>query len=217
MKTVKKALSELKKPERNVRLHSDKQIAEFKRSIEMFGQLRPIVIDETNTILAGNGLHAAMTALGKTEADCYVVSGLSETEKKKLMLADNRIFNLGVDDIKAFEEIVLELGDDFDVPGYDSDVLKTLVYDFSDADEMISGYGVISDDAKENMKKAAERYEREEAAFTQGANAHAVAPEAASANARAKESVQSAEDGSDKVMLSREYLVCPKCGETIWL
>lgn len=46
MKVIKKKLTELHRPERNVRIHSDKQIAEFKRSIEMFGQIRPIVIDE---------------------------------------------------------------------------------------------------------------------------------------------------------------------------
>ena len=56
MKIVKKRLADLKRPEKNVRIHSDKQITEFKRSIEMFGQIRPIVIDEVGTILAGNAL-----------------------------------------------------------------------------------------------------------------------------------------------------------------
>ena len=70
MKVIKKALSDLRKPERNVRIHSDKQITEFKRSIEMFGQIRPIVIDEAGTILAGNGLYEALSAMGRTEAEC---------------------------------------------------------------------------------------------------------------------------------------------------
>lgn len=43
------------------------------------------------------------------------------------MLADNRIFNLGVDDLQAFEEIILELDHDFDIPGYDADLLETVV------------------------------------------------------------------------------------------
>ena len=91
MKIVRKKLSELKPAERNVRIHSEKQVKEFVRSLESFGQIRPIVIDEDNTILAGNGLYAALMAKGESSADCYVVTGLSETEKKKLMLADNKI------------------------------------------------------------------------------------------------------------------------------
>ena len=65
MKIVKKKLMDLRHPEKNVRIHSDKQITEFKRSIEMFGQIRPIVIDEAGTILAGNGLYDALTAMGQ--------------------------------------------------------------------------------------------------------------------------------------------------------
>ena len=65
MKLTKINLSELKAPEKNVRIHSDKQINEFIRSIDMFDQIRPIVVDENYTILAGNGLYAALTAMGR--------------------------------------------------------------------------------------------------------------------------------------------------------
>jgi len=58
-------------------------------------------------------------------------------------IADNRIFNLGVDDMAAFDASVLELKDDLDIPGFDEDMLKTLVMDTSEADTLISGYGVI--------------------------------------------------------------------------
>ena len=98
MKVTKKPLTELHPPERNVRMHTDKQLKEFRRSVEMFGQIRPIVVDESGTILAGNGLFETLLSMGHTEADCYVVSGLTEAQKKKLMLADNRVFDLGVDD-----------------------------------------------------------------------------------------------------------------------
>ena len=123
------------KPERNIRLHTDKQIKEFRRSIEMFGQIRPVVIDEDNVVLAGNGLVETLRSMGCTEADCYVVKGLTENEKKKLMLADNRIFDLGVDDMAAFDAFVLELKDDLDIPGFDEDMLKSLVMDTDDADD----------------------------------------------------------------------------------
>ena len=167
MKITKIPLGLLKAPEKNVRIHSAKQIEEFKRSIEMFGQIRPIVCDEGYTIIAGNGLYAALAALGWTEADCYVVDGLTEVEKKKLMLADNRIFNLGVDDLQAFDEILLELDNDFDIPGYDASLLQTLTVSLDEADDYLSGYGLISDDSKAQMSRASEKYEAEEEQFAE--------------------------------------------------
>lgn len=208
MKVIKKKLAELRRPERNVRIHSDKQITEFKRSIEMFGQIRPIVIDEAGTILAGNGLYEALGALGRTEADCYVAAGLSESQKKKLMLADNRIFSLGVDDLQGFDEIIAGL-DDLDVPGYDEDLLKTLTADLKDADELLAGYGIIGDSAKAEMKKAAERYEQKEEEYTQSAEEIKPAP------APAPPVDVAVEDRAQE--LDRRYIVCPKCGEKIWL
>ena len=96
MKVTKKPLSDLRRPERNVRMHTDKQLKEFRRSVEMFGQIRPIVVDEAGVILAGNGLYETLLSMGHTEADCYVVSGLTEAQKKKLMLADNRSLTLAL-------------------------------------------------------------------------------------------------------------------------
>lgn len=61
MNVTRKLLSELRRPERNVRMHTDKQLKEFRRSIEMFGQIRPIVVDEDGVILAGNGLYETLS------------------------------------------------------------------------------------------------------------------------------------------------------------
>lgn len=201
MNAVVKLLSELKRPERNVRMHTDKQLVEFRRSVEMFGQIRPIVIDEKNVILAGNGLYETLLSMGRTEADCYVVDGLTENEKKKLMLADNRIFDLGVDDMKAFDEFIAELGDDLDVPGFDDDLLRSLVADEKDVDEMMSAYGLITDEKKEEIAGAAENYRKEE---TARAAQSAEAPDNPAAD-------------SDVTQPVGRYVTCPKCGEKIWL
>lgn len=201
MRTVTKLLSELKRPERNVRMHTDKQLTEFRRSVEMFGQIRPIVIDENNVMLAGNGLYETLLSMGRTEADCYVVEGLTENEKKKLMLADNRIFDLGVDDMKAFDEFIEELGDDLDVPGFDDELLRSLVANEAEIDEMMSSYGLITEDKKEEIAGAAETYRKAEA---ERASQPEPAPDAAAASAEAAQPVG-------------KYVVCPKCGEKIWL
>lgn len=201
MQVTKIPLSELKRPERNTRMHTDKQIAEFRRSVEMFGQIRPIVVDENYVMLAGNGLYDTLLSMGRTEADCYVVTGLSEKEKKKLMLADNRIFDLGVDDMDAFDALIAELGDDLDVPGYDEELLQSLIADCTEVDEILSSYGLVDDDKKGQLENAAETYRKEEAA-------RAAAPTVAKDN-----NVPDTEDGQPV----GKYVVCPKCGEKVWL
>lgn len=201
MKTVTKFLADLKRPERNVRLHTDKQLAEFRRSVEMFGQIRPIVLDENDVIMAGNGLYETLLSMGRTEADCYVVKGLTENEKKKLMLADNRIFDLGVDDMKVFDEFIAELGDDLDVPGFDDELLRSLVADEAEIDGMMSSYGLISEEKKAEMAGAADTYQKE-------AEARAAAP-APAADIDAGHTEEAQPVG--------RYVVCPKCGEKVWL
>jgi len=199
MKVVKKKLTDLVSPEKNLRLHTDKQIVEFKRSVSMFGQIRPIVIDENNVMLAGNGLHQTLVELGWTEADCHIVTGLTEAQKKKLMLADNRIFDLGVDDMAAFDEFILDLKDDLDIPGFDEDILKSFIMDHSDADALISEYGLVPDDRADEMRQTAERYEEREA-------------DAASAAEQVEPGEPPTADDE-----KRKFVLCPKCGERIWL
>lgn len=202
MKVTRMKLSSLKAPEKNVRIHSEKQVKEFVRSLEAFGQIRPIVIDEDHTILAGNGLYAALMAKGETEADCYVMKGLSPNEKKKLMLADNKIYSLGVDDMDVFEEFLRDLGDDLEIPGYDLELLETLTADIGDVDDILSGYGTVSDTTKQQIAATAERYEAQE--------------EMHAASAEEIKPAQPAPETPPEV-LPKRFIQCPKCGERIWV
>lgn len=202
MNVTRKLLSELRRPERNVRMHTDKQLKEFRRSIEMFGQIRPIVVDEDGVILAGNGLYETLLSMGRTEADCYVVTGLTEAQKKKLMLADNRVFDLGVDDLSALDAFVLELKDDLDIPGYEEDLLRAMVMEADEAADTLSEYGTIDEERIEEIRDARERTEAREEAAARNAEEY-VPPEAGT---------QPQEEGP-----ARRFILCPKCGERIWL
>lgn len=197
---VKRKLSELRHPEKNARMHPDKQIAQMKRSLEENGQTRLFVIDENGVIWVGNGIYQAMQEMGYKEAFCIVKTGMSELDKKKLMWADNRIFDLGVDDMQAFDEFVAELGaaDDFDVPGFDDELLRSLVADADEIDDMMSSYGLIDDQKKDQIQNSAETYKKEEEARGDVSQAPAAVqiPEATPAG---------------------RHVICPKCGETIWL
>ncbi len=154
MQVITKQISELKRAERNVRLHGDRQIKEYIRSIEMFGQVRPLVIDEDNVVLCGNGLLQALQQMKRETAECYVVEGLSANKKKKLMLADNKIYELGVNNVAEFDNILKELAGDIDVPGYDEELLKVLTAGAKEADEYIDSYGKFSEKRVEQMNNA---------------------------------------------------------------
>jgi hypothetical protein len=206
MKVTRMKLSALKSPEKNVRIHSEKQVKEFVRSLDAFGQIRPIVVDEDNTILAGNGLYAALMAKGETEADVYVMKGLSANEKKKLMLADNKIYSLGVDDMDVFEEFLRDLGDDLEIPGYDLELLETITADLGDVDEMLSGYGTITDTTKQQIATTAERYAAQEKEHA--ASAEEIKP--------AQPAPVSPSEGQPEP-LPKRFIQCPKCGEKIWV
>lgn len=117
MKITVKKLSELHKPAHNIRRHSEKQLTEYIRSIEMFGQVKPLVVAEDGEIIAGNGLYEALLRMGRETCDCYVMVGLTDVQKKKLMMADNKVYELGFTDVDAIEELVKELDGDVDVPG----------------------------------------------------------------------------------------------------
>ena len=221
-------LSELTPNPRNVRLHSAKQLEEYRRSVEKFGQTKAIVCDESKTILIGNGLYEAMKALGKTEAACFIKVGMSETDKLKMMMADNKVYSLGVDNLETIEDIIAELGavKDFDIPGYDADLLETLTFDSINADDFMGGYGILNDSSKAEMEKAATRYAQEEAEFTAAAEELTpAAPElpreapgkAPSPPSDIVTSPEEKAEGTQGNALQRRFLVCPKCGEKIWL
>jgi ParB-like chromosome segregation protein Spo0J len=115
---TKHDISDLQPSPRNARTHSDRQIAEIASSISNFGFVNPVLVDEKGQIIAGHGRYAAAKRLGLTEVPAIVLDHLSATQKKALMLADNKIaLNAGWDETllaAALEEILIE-DIDFDV------------------------------------------------------------------------------------------------------
>ena len=152
-------LSAVKKPERNVRIHTEKQLHEFGRSITMFGQIRPIVIDENSIIMAGVGCYDTLTMLGHTEGEFYRVTGLSENQKKKLMIADNKIYGLGIDDLDTFNAFLDELKHDLDVPGYDESILRSMVAEADEVSKRIGEYGTVGEDDLAGISEGSQRKE----------------------------------------------------------
>ncbi len=82
---------DLRPNQNNARTHDAGQIAEIRKSVRRFGVLRPIICDESLTVLAGHGLLAAVLAENLDETPVLVVPGLTDDEKRAYMLADNRL------------------------------------------------------------------------------------------------------------------------------
>lgn len=205
MNIVKMPLSALRKSERNMRMHPEAQIREYVRSLQKNGQLKLFVIDEDNVIWIGNGLYEAMTRCGYTEAYCLVKAGMTEADKKKMMMADNKIFDLGVDDISTFDAFIAELKDDLDIPGYDEEILQSMVSDAEDVTAAMQEYGTLDTEEVQEIRAAQERK-----AQAMAAPPAAPAPQPAPA-------VQAPATKPPAVEPERAFLVCPHCGEKIWL
>lgn len=76
---------------RNSRTHSDAQVAQIAASIREFGWTNPVLIDGEDGIIAGHGRLLAARKLGLTEVPCIVLDHLSETQKRALIIADNKL------------------------------------------------------------------------------------------------------------------------------
>lgn len=208
MKVTTMNLSELKKPEKNVRIHTEQQLKEFERSVTMFGQIRPIVVDENNVILAGNGLYDTLIAMGRETADVYKYDNLTENQKKKLMIADNKIFSLGIENLDTLNSFLEELQGDLDIPGFDEDILKQMVSEAEDVTEKIAEYGTLDEDEIQSIKENATRKEQQTPPQEQKAD-----PEAP--GTATSELIQEEQD--EETTEIKKFVICPNCGEKIWL
>ena len=84
-------IEQLKPSPRNARTHSKKQIKQIAQSIERFGFLNPILVDENLYTLAGHGRKDGAELLGWPKVPIVRITHLTEDEKRAYVLADNQI------------------------------------------------------------------------------------------------------------------------------
>jgi DNA modification methylase len=135
---------------RNARTHSAAQVAEIAGSIRAFGFANPILVGAEGDLIAGHGRLAAARQLGLAEVPVVVLAGLSETQRRQLVLADNRIaLNAGWD----MEMLKLELtelsllGADLSALGFNEQELATALNG--------SGSGLTGEDEVPSIADAA--------------------------------------------------------------
>jgi site-specific DNA-methyltransferase (adenine-specific) len=120
--------SELIPYARNSRTHSEEQVAQIAASIQEFGFTNPVLIDEKG-IIAGHGRIMGARKLGMEEVPTITLHGLTESQRKAYIIADNRLaLNAGWDDEMLRLEIadLKEDGFDLDLLGFEDDELAAL-------------------------------------------------------------------------------------------
>ncbi len=84
-------------------------------SIRQCTYITPIIIDESNVIIAGHTRYKALKALGIESVPCLVCEGLSEEQKKKYRFLDNKTGEKATWDLMKLE---VEL-EGIDLEGFD--------------------------------------------------------------------------------------------------
>lgn len=212
----KMPISALHLAEKNVRKHTDKQLSEYIRSLKMFGQVKPLVVDGNGEIICGNGLYAALVEMGATECDCYVRDDLTPAQKKKLMLADNRVYELGITRVEVFEEIIRELDGDVDVPGWDEELLNALTATVDEVDDQINSYGIFAPEDTERIKRVEQRaYEAPAPVQNHDSGLLQQASGSMQEQHHIANSPEMKPQETPVPGQTVRYVICPKCGERI--
>ena len=130
---------------RNARTHSEEQVAQIAASIVEFGFTNPILAGSDGVIVAGHGRLAAAQKLGLDTVPVVVLDHLTPTQRRALIIADNRIAeNAGWDDAMLRIELqsLQEDGFNLDITGFDADALAEIM-----AGEETAVDGQTDDDA----------------------------------------------------------------------
>lgn len=134
---------------RNARQHSDEQIAQIAASIAEFGFVNPILTGADGVLVAGHGRLAAARKLGLSTVPVVVLDHLTPTQRRALVLADNRLAELSTWDdalLRIELEALQDEGFDLDLTGFDADALAELL-----AGEEPEHEGQTEDDAVPEM------------------------------------------------------------------
>ena len=132
-------IAELIPYERNAKRHSRDQLEKLERCIRDLGFLSPCLIDKDMNVIAGHGRIQAAKAAGLEKVPCVFVEGLTEEERRRYIIEDNRISEFGDWDMDTLAEELRDLADhgveirdlnfDVDISGFEEAEIQ-----FGDAD-----------------------------------------------------------------------------------
>ena len=115
---------------RNARTHSEEQVAQVAASITEFGWTNPILVGADGVIIAGHARLLAARKLRLREVPVIVLDHLSETQRRALVLADNRLaLSAGWDEemLRVELESLKEESFDLDIVGFTAEELEAIL------------------------------------------------------------------------------------------
>ena len=122
---------------RNARSHNDRNLATIKKSLETYGQVKPVVANHDGTILAGNGLYRAAKSLGWTEIAAVYVK-FDADYAKGYSLIDNKSSDLSAFDLPTLRDVLGDLDTgafDLDATGFQRHEIEMLMTGVHQDDE----------------------------------------------------------------------------------
>ena len=148
-------VEDLKPYAKNTRIHGKRNLEAIKKSLEAFGQTKPLVVRKaTNEILCGNGTYEAAVALGWKEMQCHIID-IDEDRAKALTIADHSTSDLSENDEKNLLDMLQEM---------DADMLDLTGYDNEELDKMLQFHeGSLFDDDKKEKKEKKPKEEKKDA------------------------------------------------------
>lgn len=124
------AVADLTAADRNPRTHSKTQIAQLVKSIRRFGFTNPVLIDESGQLIAGHGRLEAAKVEGLTHVPAIEVAGLTASDKRALLIADNQLALNAAWDVELLGVELASLegeGFDTDLLGFSDEQLAELI------------------------------------------------------------------------------------------
>ena len=123
--------AQLKPDPRNAKIHTPKQVRQVARSITEFGWTNPILIDESDNVLAGHARLLAATELGLSSVPVIRLAHMSPAQKRAYIIADNKLAENAKWDRKllALEHDAIQLldpGFDLTLSGFELDEIEVL-------------------------------------------------------------------------------------------
>ena len=140
---------------KNSRTHSKDQITQIATSIGEFGFTNPVLIGESEDIIAGHGRVMAAKELELSKVPCIRLQHLTEEQKKAYVIADNKLaLNAGWNENLLKQEIESLQESDYDITltGFSEmeiDELLAAEEIIDDADEILHEQSLQVEPAKE--------------------------------------------------------------------
>ena len=125
IRLVWRKIDELIPYEHNAKLHPQEQLDKLVGSFDEFGRIVPAGIDAQGNLIYGHGRILAARQRGDTEFPCVEISGLTETQRRAFVHADNLLSQSGTDEaiLRTEMQALQAAGFDVSIAGFDPEGL----------------------------------------------------------------------------------------------